>query len=227
MKVEEFYKTKDTFFRGRTYRVMVYGELTKTNKRDGVIMCRVTTSKDGRNIETFEKENRLILNGDKKRTKSFNMGYAICSPEDEFDVDKGKKICKGRFTKYPITTQNGSFLTHDMVNAIVANEVEYIIKNIENFVRYDENLNKETNSVYIRENKNGSVEYAALREGEKAYWHVYTDKNIFEIHSGTHLSLKTTEGFRKCNEAELVKATNLLHDYGYKWCEEEKKLFNI
>ena len=66
------------------------------------------------------------------------MGWSICAECDTFNEDTGIKICKRRFNRSPITTQNGRFLTTDMCQAIVNNEVEYIINHIESLLPKNE-----------------------------------------------------------------------------------------
>ena len=74
-------------------------------------------------------------------TKQFNMGWSICVAPDVFDREVGLKICKRRFAKSPLTTQNGRFLTLDMCQAIVDNEAEYIINNLPMFLPKEDTPN--------------------------------------------------------------------------------------
>lgn len=119
---------------GRT--AMVYGELCENGYVDGVAMFPAKFSRDGKNVVEYNVPLGVYtLTGRKyARTKSFNMGWAICSPEDKFNRDEGVKICKRRFRKTPLTTTSGTFLTNDMIEAIVSNELKYIIDNIHKFV---------------------------------------------------------------------------------------------
>ena len=59
------------------------------------------------------------------------MGFAICNSSDTFNINTGIKVAKKRFAKSPMTTQNGNFLTEDMLKAIVDNELNYILNNID------------------------------------------------------------------------------------------------
>ena len=65
------------------------------------------------------------------------MGWAICSPQDTYDEKAGIELCKKRFRKSPLTAKTGLFLTNDMVNAILDNEVNYIKAHWGKFVPND------------------------------------------------------------------------------------------
>jgi hypothetical protein len=66
--------------------------------------------------------------------KEFNMGFAICMENDEFDLGRGISIAKQRFCKRPMSTQNGRWLNEDMVMSIIENEARYICDHIEKFI---------------------------------------------------------------------------------------------
>jgi hypothetical protein len=72
----------------------------------------------------------------KKMLKSLNMGWAICSEEDTFDVEIGIKLAKKRFYRHmgDLQTTNRNFLTDDMVEAIIQNEVNYIISHSDKYI---------------------------------------------------------------------------------------------
>lgn len=116
--------------------VMVYGELWEDGYVNGVAVFPCKFSRDGRQVMEYDFSNSTSLHLSKpySRTKYFNMGWAICAREDKFDHDKGVEICKRRFHDEPLTTQSGTFLTPDMITAIIANEVEYIKKHWEKYV---------------------------------------------------------------------------------------------
>ena len=110
------YFSYDVFFdgNGQKHTVLVYGEI-KSQK-----------------ISSLSPYKFL-----KKRTlKSLNIGWAICSEEDEFDLDTGIKLAKKRLYKNlgDLFSFNRNFLTDDMVNAILKNEVNYIKSHIEKYI---------------------------------------------------------------------------------------------
>ena len=70
--------------------------------------------------------------------KSFSLGYAICSPEDEFSLDEGKKIALGRAKKTPIGklgTLDFSMLNEDQCQALVFAEAMHITNNIDHYIK--------------------------------------------------------------------------------------------
>jgi hypothetical protein len=68
--------------------------------------------------------------------KTLNMGWSICQTNyDEFDTEKGINLAKKRFEK-PLVTENGKFLTSDMVLAILKNELDYIENHIDKYLNY-------------------------------------------------------------------------------------------
>lgn len=70
-----------------------------------------------------------------KIAKTLNMGWAICSEEDEFDEEVGINIAKRRFYQFGgLNTLNRNLLCDDMVLAILQNEVNYIITHIDKYL---------------------------------------------------------------------------------------------
>lgn len=141
MKTKNFKCVKKTLVNGKVFTVMVYGELTEVKEITGFYAVPVKfNGKTGKPI-SIDYNKRIITpsyNEQYSKTKIFNMGWSICAECDTFNEDIGIKICKRRFNRSPIKTQNGRFLTTDMCQAIVNNEVEYIINHIESFLPKDE-----------------------------------------------------------------------------------------
>jgi len=114
----------------REHKILVYGELWEEGYVDGLVIQRAKFSRDGRKVMDISMDHEdILLNRPYIRTRYFNMGWAICSPEDKFDETVGIELCKKRFRKSPLKTETGLFLTKDMVNALIENEVNYIKKN--------------------------------------------------------------------------------------------------
>lgn len=119
------------------YTIMIYGELWQSTEVDGVAVIQCKYSRDGQRVLSFDPERgaiNIITGSPHLKTKSFNMGWAICSPDDKFDEEYGIELCKKRFHRKPLTTQSGTFLTHDMICAIMKNEAEYIEKHFDEYV---------------------------------------------------------------------------------------------
>lgn len=106
--------------------ILVYGELYEDGIIPGVRVQTVGLSRDGQRV--LEEGDEVIgISGDiYARTKFFNMGWSICSPQDKFDVNVGISLAKKRFAKYPMYTQSGHFLTDDMIDSIINNELNFI-----------------------------------------------------------------------------------------------------
>ena len=116
---------------GNSHTVLVYGEVSESSLISG--FAPVTFTRKGRIVRSVGEP--IIVNNEfRSPVKSFNMGFAICNASDTFDVNTGIKVAKKRFAKSPMTTQNGNFLTEDMLKAIVDNELNYILNNIDHFL---------------------------------------------------------------------------------------------
>lgn len=125
------------------YTILIYGELWEEGYIDGMILQRAKFSKDGRKIMDLSMDHEgILLTRPYTRTRYFNMGYAICSPEDKYNEAAGIEICKRRFRKSPLKTETGLFLTKDMIHAIMCNEIDYIINHWDKFVHSKKNNNK-------------------------------------------------------------------------------------
>lgn len=137
-KTRTFLTTKSVFCSdGILRKITVYGELNEHDYVDGVIAipCNIKGKSEPFEVSRLSEDMVFVpsLNAKYGRTKEFNMGFAICSPSDNFDQDTAIKICKRRF-KDPLTTRNGRMLTPDMINAIMENELNYISGNIHLFL---------------------------------------------------------------------------------------------
>lgn len=118
---------------GRNATILVYGELWETETVDGIFVQRVGLSRDGKRIIECGSSSVGVLGAPYAKTKYFNMGWAICSPDDEYNEEIGIKIAKSRFLKSPLSTQSGTFLTNDMIDAILENEIRFIQNNLNKF----------------------------------------------------------------------------------------------
>ena len=122
---------------GKKYSVFVYGELTEAKEINGFYVIPVSYNGKNKKIKDVAMHKRTIVPGFDQyssKTKYFNMGWSICVEPDVFDYETGVELCKRRFSRSPMTTQNGRFLTPDMCQAIVNNEVEFIIRNIDKYL---------------------------------------------------------------------------------------------
>ena len=129
-------------YNNKNYTVMVYGELKDVKEINGFAVIPVKFNGKCEKVRDVDTTYQALIPGFNQfysKTKEFNMGWSICAEPDEFDFETGMNICKRRFSKSPITTQNGRFLTLDMCQAIVDNEVKYVIENISSYLP-NENL---------------------------------------------------------------------------------------
>lgn len=137
MKDRVISSVKEHVYDGKKYTIMVYGELKDVKEINGFCVIPVTFNGKNKKVRDFDADKRMLVPGFNEyysKTKHFNMGWAICVEPDKFDYDKGKTICKRRFSRSPISTQNGRFLTMDMCQAIVDNEVEFIIEHLTDYI---------------------------------------------------------------------------------------------
>lgn len=129
--IKNFVRTE--VFKG--YTIMVYGELWEDGYVDGIVIKRAKFSKDGsRVMDESTTGEEILLKRPYTRTRYFNMGWAICTPDDKFNELAGVELCKKRFRKSPLKTETGLFLTKDMIYALLDNEINYIKKNWKKFV---------------------------------------------------------------------------------------------
>lgn len=137
MKVKSIYHTIETEFGGKTYTIMVYGELSEVKEVNGYYIVPVKYNAKNMKPKQVEFDKKQCVPGFNQfysRTREFNMGWAICAEPDTFNYEEGVKICKRRFSRSPMTTQNNRFLTEDMCKAIVKNETAYINGHISDFL---------------------------------------------------------------------------------------------
>lgn len=129
-KVKTYKVTKEvTDSRGNVYTILVYGEVTEVKALDGIEVRRVRF-RHGDNKVVDKGESLFYPLGENcSPSKELNFGWAICNPNDAFDENVGIEICKKRFSKAPIKTQDCRFLKEDMVLAILNQTAEYVANN--------------------------------------------------------------------------------------------------
>ena len=70
-----------------------------------------------------------------KRTLAY--AYAICHPDDKFNLEVGKKIATKRAKKSPMGLLETTLITSlckDQIKLILDGELQYIVKNIDKFL---------------------------------------------------------------------------------------------
>ena len=63
--------------------------------------------------------------------KRVSLGFAICSPEDKWDEELGKKIALGKAIKRPsrvLYASHAGMINTDVVNALINQEMKFIEK---------------------------------------------------------------------------------------------------
>lgn len=157
-KFKTFKSIKETKYNGHKYTVLVYGEVNEVNEMTGFYTVPVVFNGKTNKPIAIDYDRRFITPSYKQfygKTKVFNMGWAICSECDTFDLETGIKICRRRFNRSPITTQNGRFLTPDMCSAIVENEANYVVNHIEMFLpkKWETNDDDSNNGTNVKDDK--------------------------------------------------------------------------
>lgn len=140
MKEKIIRSIKEVTHNGKKYTIMVMGSICETKEISGFYVLPVTFNGKNKKIRNIEFDKHVTIPGFNQyyaKTKTFNMGWAICNGDDKFSTEVGETICRRRYSKSPMVTQNGRFLTKDMCQAIVTNEVKYIEEHIADFLPKD------------------------------------------------------------------------------------------
>lgn len=206
--------------------ILIYGELWEDGVVDGIRLQHVGLSRDGSAVLEVKSETVGALSAPYARTKIFNMGWAICSPDDKFDESTGIEIAKRRFAKYPITTRSGNFLTDDMIHSIMENEYRFISSHFNNFYKKGPDTAEEKpltfeNDDFISfddgEEKDGEFLWVArvnkdLGDKVHVYWEIKARRKdgtfSKEINTGNEIYVPKN-GFRLATKDELERVNKL------------------
>ena len=237
-KVKTYKVTKKvTDSRGNVYTILVYGEVTEVKALDGI---------EVRRVRFRHGDNKVVDNGESlfyplgencSPSKELNFGWAICNPNDAFDENVGIEICKKRFSKAPIKTQDCRFLKEDMVLAILNQTAEYVANNefktalehIEADLNVAENFH---NGEIVKSALSDAVFYALrIVDDEKApehttliNWLVDTDIQVSnftckQLHLGAF-----NKNIRKATDEEKAKVQKYFREhYNNQWDENNAK----
>lgn len=214
--------------------VLVYGELWEDGFVDGLRIQRVGLSRDGGRILAHGPEMLSTLSVPYARTKFFNLGWAICSPEDHYDEALGIHLAKRRFSMSPLSTQSGNLLTDDMNLAILQNELDFIVNNFNKFYRRTgSSVNEEEKVEFVEDDyvlatteaPEGAEEYYKLGRVEKTvgddelklFWVVEVAKSKDGVstrsyRTGDNIVVKKCD-FRKATEKELDEINKSLSNF--------------
>lgn len=134
-KVRCYHATREVIdtVKNEKHTILVYGELVQTNEAKGFLLAPVTYNKiNHREIRSIDDRYVVLSrNQDRRSTRQFNFGWAICDANDEFDLATGIKIAKRRFSDSPMTTTDVRFFSDDMIRSILENELNFIERNLE------------------------------------------------------------------------------------------------
>ncbi len=236
------------------HTILIYGERWEEGYIDGIVIKRARFSKDGERLmdKGISSEN-ILLKRPYTRTRYFNMGWAICNPNDKFDFQTGVDICKKRFRKSPMETETGLFLTNDMIHAILKNEVDFIKKNWGKFCPEKKEAEKPTEvKEAVKENASETKldikpgDYIKILEPTNPYWPetvgfvsgvddecVYYKWRIqygnnhcaFETSTSPKDIWSTREALAKATPEEISAAVNAIAAHtSFNWDSKENKL---
>lgn len=106
----------------------LYGELAQSSMKDQIIVQRVLTTPGGKVLEeknpivmeTFDNQNGI--------RKEFSMGWSVCQAEDfnVYDKDLAIKYAAMHFSR-PLVTYNFTYLNYDQIEALMMNEINFIV----------------------------------------------------------------------------------------------------
>lgn len=236
------------------HTILIYGERWEEGYIDGIVIKRARFSKDGgRLMDKGISSENILLKRPYTRTRYFNMGWAICNPNDKFDFQTGVDICKKRFRKSPMETETGLFLTNDMIHAILKNEVDFIKKNWDKFCPEKKEAEKPTEvKEAVKENTSESNfdikpgDYVKILDPDNPYWpetvgfvsgvddeFVYYKWKIqygknhcaFETSTSPKDIWSTRKELAKATPAEISAAINAIAIHtSFNWDSEKNKL---
>ena len=238
-KVKTYKVTKEvTDSRGNVYTILVYGEVTEVKALDGI---------EVRRVRFRHGDNKVVDNGESlfyplgencSPSKELNFGWAICNPNDAFDENVGIEICKKRFSKAPIKTQDCRFLKEDMVLAILNQTAEYVannefkaaLENIEADLNVAENFH---NGEIVKSAKYDNVFYAlrAIADGEPApehctlvNWDVDLEYNFINFYSDAiHPGVLNKNVVKAADEEKARVQEYFRKRYNNQWDENNAK----
>lgn len=133
-KLRRYHATREVLdSKNQKHTILVYGELLQTNDDKGFILAPITYKKKDKNniVSLDDKYVVLSRHNDLRPNREFNFGWAICDPNDKFDMATGVKLAKKRFSDSPMTTTDVRFFSDDMIAAILKNELNFIQEHLE------------------------------------------------------------------------------------------------
>ena len=134
-KIRCYHCTKEIYdATGQKHTILVYGELVQTNEDQGFVIAPVTYTKKGNDIVSINDKYNIIGFRDNHPTRKFNLGWAICDSNDNFDLATGIKLAKKRFSDSPMTTTDVRFFSDDMIKVVLENETDFIFNHIEKYI---------------------------------------------------------------------------------------------
>lgn len=133
-KIRQYSCKRESVKDGRKYIVYVYGEMEELPYLSGIASVLFTPK--GRIVRHVSAPVPDYGSEQHSNAREFNMGWALCTPEDIFDEVEAVNIAKRRFSMSPLTTQNGCWLNDDMCQSIVDNEAKYIAEHLDHFIGF-------------------------------------------------------------------------------------------
>lgn len=96
---------------------------------------RATVKQDGYYGEMGNNGEILII-PERQKLTTFRMGFAICHPDDEFDMDEGVRLAlkRTKSSKRELVSNSYSLLGNDRCYMLVKDEMEYIQNNPDKYL---------------------------------------------------------------------------------------------
>lgn len=135
VNIEYIVRTGDGFSNWKSYTKT---ELEPIHKNDGEkrVYTKVYDVVDGYKITMYTKVDATRFLLSKERT--LRMGYAIYSPEDEYDEERGIRIARKRSRTSPFCHMESSFsgeFNEATVIALMDVKADYIKNNLDKFIK--------------------------------------------------------------------------------------------
>lgn len=219
---------------GDEHIIFVYGELTVDENLKGVAIHEVAFNRSNYTIRMIEGLPRIYKTGKAYgATRTLNFGWAICHPNDKFDMETAVNLCKKRFSNSGISTQDCRFLTDDMVKCILQNEIRYIEE-----VKLPEYINKKPEQRVLitaqKEKKPETVPYVKKSEdGVRTGYIVYSQNKktrcvvfIYDDDKKTKKIVLSSLFLDSTTQQQLLKANTFGNCSTDEWEKVKEKVYN-
>lgn len=110
------------------YVITLVGQLEQSRTQTEVKLVINKTTPGGKVLEEYDNTTVCgLFDNQRGLRKELYMGWSICHPNDEYDLNTGIRYAKKHFSR-PIVTYNFTYLNKDQIDCLMRNEIDYIVK---------------------------------------------------------------------------------------------------